>query len=112
MDRKTRLIGERRATVDFPARYGPVKMASTLNARVTQISTTGLRLRTADELAIGAVVNIAFDVDSSPPISCAIRAQVVRNLPGHKPEFEYGLVSVDDMTNSLEALCSVSLGMP
>ena len=104
MERKTRQIGERRSTVSFEAKCGTVATKPSFKARVTQISTTGLRLRTGQELPVGTLINIAFDADNSPPVACAVQARVVRVLPGHRPEFEYGLAVVDDLNKSFKTL--------
>lgn len=99
MDRTRRLPSDDRVTVDFPATYAAVLSAARnppprLTAQVTQLSKTGLRLRTQSRLAIDAWIDIIYQDERRSRIQ--VQARVVRALPGFKPNFEYGLMIIDD----------------
>jgi hypothetical protein len=108
-----------RIGVDFEARYGSVGTTPRFEARVTEISTSGLRLRTGERrLQLGMSVDIAFDCDTpSRPsrMTLRMRARIVRVVLDEAPPFEYGLIVVDDdsVKNSLrQAVLDITLSRP
>jgi hypothetical protein len=90
-------------------------MPARFEARVTEISTSGLRLRTGQGLAIGMSVDVAFDLDGPSRMTVRVRARVVRVVLDEAPQFEYALTVVDDdgVKNSLrQAVLKINLSAP
>jgi PilZ domain len=107
-----------RVAVDLEAKYERVGMPPRFEARVTEISTSGLRLRTVQRLAIGMSVDVAFDLDDPSRrsrMTLRVRARVVRVVLDEVPQFEYALMVVDDdgVKNSLrQAVLMINLSAP
>jgi hypothetical protein len=88
-----------RMPVDLQATYGDVGGASRHAGRVTEISASGLRLRTSSTLSVGMSVEIAFDLHDPARRSRTtvnVRAQVVRVVCESPPLLEYALRVLDD----------------
>ena len=103
-----------RVVVDLEARYGSVGAPSRFEARVVEISATGLRLRTSQGLTVGGSIEVAFDLDDSSRrsrVTVRVRARVVRVVLGEGSPFEYALHVVDDyVKNSLrQAVLKINL---
>ena len=85
-----------RVGVDLPASYGVVGTLARHSARVSEISATGIRLRTSERLRPETTIKLAFDVGSRNRhgrTTLRMIASVVREGP---PSFEYGLRLTED----------------
>ncbi len=98
------MVDERRRAlrfaVDVIAKYSPCETPLTQPARVTDISTGGVRLLTSEELRLGTTVDIAFVVPFTAErsqISVQLRARIVRLIAVRDGIREYGLRAVDDV---------------
>jgi hypothetical protein len=107
-----------RVAVDLEAKYKRVGIPPQFEARITEISTSGLRLRTSQRLAVGISIDIAFDLDDPSRrsrMTLRVRARVVRVVLEKEPQFEYALMIVDDdvVKNFLrQAVLMINLSAP
>ncbi len=88
-----------RVPVDLPASYGIVGTVARYPARVSEISASGMRLRTSERLWPETPIKLAFDVDGRNRhgrITLQVIARVVRVVREEPPLFEYGLRLTDN----------------
>jgi len=98
------MVDERRRSLrlalDVSAKYSPCDIPLTQPARVTEISTGGVRLLTGEEMRLGTILDLAFVVPfpaERSQISVQVRARVVRLIAVRDGIREYGLRAVDDI---------------
>jgi PilZ domain len=107
-----------RVAVDLEAKYQRVGIPPQFEARITDISTSGLRVRTSQRLAVGISIDIAFDLDDPSRrsrMTLRVRAGVVRVVIDEVPPFEYALMIVNDdvVKNVLrQAVLMINLSTP
>jgi hypothetical protein len=107
-----------RVAIDLEAKYHRVGIPLQFEARITEISTSGLRLRTSQRLAVGISIDIAFDLDDPSRrsrMTQRVRARVVRVVIENEPQFEYALMIVDDDVGKnvlRQAVLMISLSAP
>ncbi len=102
---------ERRPAVRFPVDIGGLyAIAGTpprLEARITELSASGLRLRTAERLAIGMTVDVVFEYrDRSGGVRLTVQARVVRVVVEGPPVYECALMVIgqEGVKNALRQL--------
>jgi hypothetical protein len=90
------VFNERRSTVRVPVRFA-ARYGQQFPAEVTEISKSGLRLRTTEELKIGSAVeiDILFGRGFSPSV-LHVRAHVARHIADDGDGHECGLKVVSD----------------
>lgn len=104
-----------RFPIDLPATCVRVNTTQQVDARLVDISTTGLRFRLAAELAIGTVIDVEFTPDKlGRTHSVFVRARVVRLVGSYDPVYEYGLRVLDDrrmLADLRNAVLSINLAL-
>jgi hypothetical protein len=104
-------------TVNLDALYGSSGTPIDVPARVTNLSSTGLRLRTDRALVLNTTLDVAFvipDVASRSRMKLRVHGRVVRVVFADPPRFEYAisLASDDDQKDLLRrAVLKLDLAM-
>jgi hypothetical protein len=96
-----------RFAVDLGALYAIAGTPPRLEARITEISASGLRLRTSQRLALGMRIDVVFEFSNrSGGARICVRARVVRVVVEGPPVYECGLMVIDDagVKNALRQL--------
>jgi hypothetical protein len=105
-----------RLTVNLDALYGATGTPTQTQARITNISSTGLRLRTDRTLVLGTAVDVIFVVPDAAPrsrIKLNVGGRVVRVVYAEEPLFEYAIEILSDDHRELmrRAVLKIDLAM-
>jgi hypothetical protein len=99
-----------RVPVNFIVRYQS-KNSEWHNAKINDISRTGLRLQTTEKMLIGRELAITFGQDF-PTHSLRIKVRITRIIHQSGPPFEYGVLVVSDAeTKALVAGAVLKISM-